>query len=178
MSGIIVTMPKYDDANKIGDIIRRSEIWEEPIICTRGAETLQMVSDRDIGLVICTKKLSDMGYEELSNYLPASANMILLTQDASLVPFSSNIVRLLMPFRSGDLINTINMLISPGSIRVKKKPKRSDQDKKVIDQAKQILMVRNGMSEPEAFRYIQKTSMDTGRSMVESAQMILMMNSE
>ena len=31
------------------------------------------------------------------------------------------------------------------------------------------------MSEPEAFRYLQKNSMDFGRTMVESAQMILAM---
>ena len=41
------------------------------------------------------------------------------------------------------------------------------------DQAKKLLMDRNAMTEPEAFRYIQKTSMDTGRSLVESAQMVL-----
>ena len=29
------------------------------------------------------------------------------------------------------------------------------------------------MSEPEAFRYIQKISMDTGRRAVETAEMIL-----
>ena len=45
---------------------------------------------------------------------------------------------------------------------------------KIIDEAKAMLMERNGMSEPEAFRYIQKNSMDFGRTMVESAQMILM----
>lgn len=176
MGGIIITMPKLEDGNRIGDIIRRSDIWEEPVTCTMGSETLQMVRTRDISLVICTKRFKDMGYEELSDYLPASVNMILLTQDASLVPFSSNIIRLLMPFRSTDLISTINMLL-PSGYRVKpKKPKRSEEEKKIIDQAKQILMTRNNMSEPEAFRYIQKSSMDTGRSMLESAQMILMMN--
>ena len=49
------------------------------------------------------------------------------------------------------------------------------EEKQIIDQAKAVLMERNGMSEPEAFRYLQKTSMDCGRSMVESAQMILVM---
>jgi response regulator NasT len=34
-------------------------------------------------------------------------------------------------------------------------------------------MERNGLSEEEAFRYIQKTSMDVGRKMTESAKMIL-----
>ena len=45
-----------------------------------------------------------------------------------------------------------------------------------IDKAKLLLMDRNDMTEPEAFRYIQKTSMDMGRTMVESAEMILMLN--
>ncbi|MDR0963028.1 MAG: ANTAR domain-containing protein, partial [Clostridium sp.] len=36
-----------------------------------------------------------------------------------------------------------------------------------------LLMARNHMTEEEAHRYLQKTSMDSGRSFVESAQMIL-----
>jgi response regulator NasT len=34
-------------------------------------------------------------------------------------------------------------------------------------------MERNGMSEEEAHRYIQKTSMDSGTNMVETAQMVI-----
>ena len=36
-------------------------------------------------------------------------------------------------------------------------------------------MERNHMTEEQAFRYIQKCSMDSGINMVETAQMILMM---
>lgn len=36
-------------------------------------------------------------------------------------------------------------------------------------------MDRNGMSEEEAHRYIQKTSMDSGTNMVETAEMIIRM---
>ena len=38
-----------------------------------------------------------------------------------------------------------------------------------------VLMERNHMTEEEAFRYIQKSSMDSGTNMVETAQMILML---
>ena len=38
---------------------------------------------------------------------------------------------------------------------------------------KKLLMERNQMSEEEAHRYIQKSSMDTGTSIVETAQMVL-----
>ena len=54
--------------------------------------------------------------------------------------------------------------------------KRSESEKRIVEEAKALLMDRNGMTEPEAFRYIQKTSMDQGRTMAESAQMIIMLN--
>ena len=38
-----------------------------------------------------------------------------------------------------------------------------------------MLMERNRMSEEEAHRYIQKCSMDSGTSLVETAQMVLTM---
>jgi AmiR/NasT family two-component response regulator len=43
----------------------------------------------------------------------------------------------------------------------------------VINQAKEVLMDKNNMSENEAHRYIQKSAMDSGRTMVETAEMIL-----
>ena len=88
-----------------------------------------------------------------------------------------------MPFKPDDLKDTLSMLL-PGSFALgrkqkpKPKPQRSEEEKKLIEKAKLILMDRNGMTEPEAFRYIQKSSMDMGRTMTESAQMILLLNSE
>ncbi|MCR5692328.1 MAG: ANTAR domain-containing protein [Eubacterium sp.] len=179
MGCIVITMPRQGDANRLKDIIRRSDIWEDVVVSSHGSETLEIVENRDVGLVICTKKMGDMGYEELASYLPPHINILLLTQDATLTPFSSNIMKLLMPFKPDDLISSIRTLLPEVyySRRKKKKPKeRSPEEKKVIDSAKEILMERNEMTEPEAFRYIQKTSMDTARSMLETAQMILLMN--
>jgi response regulator NasT len=34
-------------------------------------------------------------------------------------------------------------------------------------------MERNNMTEPEAYRYLQKNSMDMGRTLLETAYMIL-----
>lgn len=56
----------------------------------------------------------------------------------------------------------------------KKKPKkRTEKEENYIKNAKFVLMDRNHLSEEEAFRYIQKCSMDSGTNMVETAQMIL-----
>ena len=57
------------------------------------------------------------------------------------------------------------------------KPKvRSENDRKVITTAKELLMERNQMTEDEAHHYIQKLSMDSGTNMVETAEMILELN--
>ena len=50
---------------------------------------------------------------------------------------------------------------------------RSEEEKELIGKAKALLMERNGMTEPEAHRYIQKCSMDNGTSLVETAQMVI-----
>ena len=50
---------------------------------------------------------------------------------------------------------------------------RSAFEQQEIDAAKRRLMQARNMTEPEAYRYIQKYSMDAGRSLVESARMVL-----
>lgn len=180
MGTVLIAMPKSDDAMRIEKVILSRGLMFDTVICQTGSEVLRTANDRDFGVVICTKRLKDMSYSELSEYLPPSFGMTVLTSDSSLETFSDRTVKLLMPFKSVELLSTIEMLTS-GFMRPRKKkqlpPKqRSDAEKQVIEKAKLILMERNGMSEPEAFRYIQKTSMDTGRTSVETAEMIILMN--
>ena len=87
-----------------------------------------------------------------------------------------------LPFKISELLGTVEMMLVQLERRIKKdrqKPKkRSREEQEAIDQAKKILMERNNMTEQEAFRYIQKCSMDSSTNMVETAQMILMMQVE
>ena len=48
----------------------------------------------------------------------------------------------------------------------------------MIKKAKLLLMDRNNMSEAEAHRYLQKSSMDSGTNMVETAEMVLSIMAE
>ena len=127
------------------------------------------------GIIICGYKLSDnMLYSELYEYKPKSFEMLLVASKNLWDDCQDNdIVCAAMPSKVNDLINTIEMMLQVQVRRRKKKrmqPKRrSPQEQKVIDDAKAILMEKNNMTEPEAFRYIQKCSMDSGNTMVESA---------
>ena len=176
MGAILVAMPKHEDSDRIADIIRRSDIWEEVFICDTGSEVLRRIEDMDISLVVCTRKLRDMGYEELYNYMPVSMNMLLLTKDVRTDLFSSNIIIVQIPFKTSDLVSSMRMLMPSGYRRRDgKKTSRSEGDKLTIDKAKRLLMERNNMTEPEAYRYLQKNSMDMSRTLSETAQMILAM---
>ena len=52
--------------------------------------------------------------------------------------------------------------------------KQKLESRKLVDRAKGLLMTRLGLSEPEAFRRIQKTAMDTRKTMADVAQALLL----
>ena len=52
--------------------------------------------------------------------------------------------------------------------------KRKLESRKLVDLAKGLLMTRLGLSEPEAFRRIQKTAMDTRKTMADVAERLLL----
>lgn len=180
MGTVLIAMPKSDDSLRIEGLIQGYGLTLDTKICNTGAEILRVANDRDSGVVICTKRLRDMAYSELIEYLPESFGMIVLTKDASIETFTERMVKLMLPMKTSDLVSSIEMLVF-GCVpprRKKNKPPRekSEAEKQTIEKAKLVLMDRNGMSEPEAFRYIQKVSMDTGRKAVETAEMILITN--
>ena len=87
------------------------------------------------------------------------------------------VIGLSMPVKAYDLINMLETMIHTIEQRRKKRKSdqknRNSQQKALITKAKELLMSRNGMSEEEAHRYLQKSSMDSGTNMVETAEMIL-----
>ncbi len=175
MSYIVIAMPRREDAVRLKQMVNRSGLWEDICICTSGTEILQTVEEKDVVLLITTKLLKDMGCEELSVNLPPMLPMILLAKNPSDLPFSSNITPLEIPFRMEKLTLLLRRLLpNQPEVRKKRKPVRSAREQKLIDDAKALLMEQKDLSEPDAFRYLQKNSMDTGKTLVETAQMILL----
>lgn len=179
MGSILIAMPQTDDAGKLAGALRSQGMLSDISICNSGAQVLRIAHELDCGVVICMKKLRDMYYNELADALPEYFGIIVLTRDASLDMAGDNMVRLMMPFKTRALLETVEMMMQNFYRSLKRKkdapPKRSREEQRVIDSAKALLMERNGMTEPEAFRYLQKSSMDTGRSLVESADMLLLL---
>ena len=177
MTGIIVALPKIEDAKNMKNLLVRSGYSVEAI-CTSGLQVLSAVDQLNDGIVICGYKLTDMLYFELHENLPKEFEMLLMASQHLLVDCQDNdIICLAMPFQMRDLVNTVEMLSN--SITYKREKRRSHPRQQnpeyiaLIKEASLLLMVLNNMTEEEAHRYIQKTSMDNSTSMVETAQMVL-----
>ncbi|MDD3172972.1 MAG: ANTAR domain-containing protein [Herbinix sp.] len=179
MYSIIVGFPKIEDANNIKNVLARNGFTCTEA-CTLGAQIVSLANDLDAGIVVCGYRFSDMHYSELINYLPKGFEMLLVASPEKLEFFQdNNIVCLPMPIKTNDLLNTLQMM-SYQYQRKKKKDKerpkeRSEEEKETIRKAKSILMDRNNMTEEEAHRYLQKTSMDSGTNLVEMSEMVLKM---
>jgi len=176
---IIVGFPKQEDANNIKNVLVRNG-FNCSDACSLGSKVITMANDLDEGIVVCGYRFSDMHYSELNNYLPKGFEMLLIASPEKLeFCQDSNIVCLPMPIKTQDLLNTLQMM-SYQYQRKKKKEKdrpkeRTEEEKALIRKAKLILMDRNNMTEEEAHRYLQKTSMDSGTNLIEMSEMVLKM---
>lgn len=177
MTNIIVAFPKLEDAKSIKNILVRSGFTVVGI-CTSGAQALSLADNLGCGVVVSGYRLSDMIYLQLKEALPTGFEMLLITTPVHQEECRGHgVISLSMPIRVHDITNTMEMLLS-GLVRRRKKQKtgpkqRSEEERRVIDEAKAVLMEKNNMTESEAHRYIQKNSMDSGTDMVEYAKMVL-----
>ncbi len=177
MTGIIVALPKIEDAKSLKNLLVRSG-FTVIAACSSGAQALSLADGLNDGIVISAYRLPDMLYEELFDCLPRGFEMLLLASQSLLLECGgSDIMCLGMPLKVHDLLNTVEMMVTSIAYKRKKskdKPKeRKPEEVAMINQAKSLLMSRNNMTEEEAHRYIQKCSMDSSTNMVETAQMIL-----
>ncbi len=177
MIDIIVVFPQIKDGQGIRNLLVRNG-YRVGAVCTSGAQAKSYMDNIDYGIVVCGYKFSDMIYSELFSDLGATFEMLLVASRSKLEEgVTDGVVCVEMPLKSYDLLNTLEMMMQAlERIRKKgrQKPKeRNIAQKAIIDEAKLLLMKTRNMSEEEAHRFIQKSSMDSGTNMVETAQMVL-----
>ncbi|MGN0316514.1 MAG: ANTAR domain-containing response regulator [Lachnospira sp.] len=178
MSTLVVAFPKLDEAKAVRNLLVKRG-YEVAPPCTSGAAAVTQADSLSDGIIICGYKLSDnMLYTELYEYKPKSFELLLVASRNLWDDCQDNgIVCAAMPIKVNDLLSTVEMMLQNQYRQRRNRKvtprKRSPEEQKTIDDAKHLLMEKNNMSEQEAFRYIQKCSMDSGNTMVESASMVI-----
>lgn len=176
MSGIVVAFPKQEDARAIKALLVRNG-YDNVFSCTTGAKAITLADNFGEGIVICGYRLPDMSYVDLFVTLEGRFEMLLIASKQKLLEDETGVAMLGMPIKIRDFLNSVEMMENNLYERTRKKKRkpgqRTEEEHHVIEQAKEVLMNKNHMSENEAHRYIQKSAMDSGRTMVETAEMIL-----
>lgn len=181
MINIIVAFPRPENAKSIKSILVKNG-FRVNVVCTTGAHVLQHADMLGEGIVVCAGRLQDMTYTQLREYLPLHFPLLVVSSPKQREEGTrDNVVFLTMPLKVHELVSTLEMMCHDFVRRRKKRsgpPRRSEEEKKLLQKAKEVLMARNSMTEEEAHRYMQKSSMDSGTGLVETAQMILSMMDE
>ncbi len=176
MTNIIVAFSKPEDARNIKNIIVRHGF---PVVsvCCSGAQALSSLDGLHGGIVVSGYRFSDMLYADLKELMPKEFEMLLLASASRVgdVP-PDGVTWLPMPLIVHDLMEALGSMSEEVSRRrsTRQRPAGRDEgQKRIILEAKELLMAKRQMTEEEAHRYIQKCSMDSGSNMVETAQKLI-----
>ncbi|MCD8048744.1 MAG: ANTAR domain-containing protein [Clostridia bacterium] len=146
--------------------------------CRSGAEVIRYAERMAEMLppIVCGFRLADMTAKDLYEMLPQGANVIVLlsaAQSALRYDLPSGMLALNLPLSKSDLLQTLESIELASEPPVRERVHRSDDEKRIIDEAKTLLMERHLMTESQAHRYLQRQSMNNGRKMAETAAIIL-----
>ena len=174
METVIVAFGGEKTCHRIREILENAGA-ASCLLCHSAAEVKRLVHKQHISTVISGFKFPDDSAEGLFEDLPPSCAMLLLAVQSQLdLCGNEDIFKLASPVSKGDLIASVRMLIQM-SHRLERfvRPRRTQEEKALIDQAKAVLMDRHGMTEEQAHRFLQKQSMDSGAKLLDTARLVL-----
>jgi response regulator NasT len=197
---VIVAFAENSLAGKVRTLLAGGNL---PVrgVCGSGSQVLQTASTcEDGGVVVCPLNLPDMSACELMSLLPESFDMlVLLSLRQQGMIAGPGIYPLVLPAGGTSLLEQARQLLETRQLRAAQaasgdplphrpdhlpsdqyRPacgqtgsERSAEERKIIEQAKYLLMNRRQISEAEAHRFLQKKSMETGIRMAELAGRIV-----
>ncbi|MHB8961926.1 MAG: ANTAR domain-containing response regulator [Saccharofermentanales bacterium] len=193
MKNLIIALNDHPTAQKIRTILNGSGI---PVagVCTTAAQTILLARRlQGTGLVICQSRFTDQTADFVAEQLLPDYEFLVLTHgDLKAAYAGKGMYSLHLPLMRTDLIDSVRMLLaagtkpdgSPGTVKAsqvnkedrekgKEKKNRSMEEIKLIEDAKNVLMVRNNLTEEQAHRFLQKKSMDSGCRLTDTARTII-----
>lgn len=174
MDRVIVAFGTEQGRLRVKEMLENTGISPASSTCS-GAAVLRAALSMGGGVVVCGPKLRDMSALELASSLPPTGVMLMVAAPAELdLQADDGIFRMALPLSRSDLAASVRLLLQLERQRVRQLlPARSEEEKRLIAEAKQHLMTQRGMTEQAAYRQIQKRSMDRGARLADIALEIL-----
>ncbi|WRS29784.1 response regulator [Actinomycetaceae bacterium MB13-C1-2] len=150
-----------------------------------GAEAVEQALELEPDLCVLDVKMPKVdgitAAEQILKELSCAVVMLTAFSQAELVERAAEagaMAYVVKPFGPNDLIPAVEIALSRHAQIESLENEIADlserfETRKVVDRAKGLLMENMGMTEPEAFRWIQKTSMDRRLSMREVADAVV-----
>lgn len=176
---LMVALNNLENAEKIKNILCM-EGYEVAAICTSGTDLIRRAKVYDDCLILIGYNLVDMNINEVYDALSESCSFLAIVNEPykSFVQESTDMYCISNPINRVVLVNSISIIFQGRKKLYKLKEKVESleykiEERKNIEKAKGVIMETLGLSENAAFKYIQKSSMETGRKMNEIAKEIL-----
>ena len=139
--------------------------------CSNAGELRRVLNETEDGLLILAGRMADCRPDDLVWDYGERVHILLIAKEPVLEECESpEIFRLALPVSGQAVVGSVEMLTQMHRMRM---PKRTGADKQIVEQAKELLMRRHGISEAEAHRTLQRFAMDHGMKMTEYAEKII-----
>lgn len=177
--GVIVATGKIEVSEKIKSILTEGG-YDVLDVCKSGNEVIMKTIQYAPELVILSYKLPDTTVMEIYDSLVGTCDFLVLAGEPylSIVSETMDVYYLPNPFSRSVLLNSVNMIFQSRRKMAKLQKKVENlenkmEERKIIEKAKKLLIKNKGLTENEAFRFIQKKSMNTGEKMINIAKNII-----
>ncbi len=173
-ANVMVAFSSGKVSEKVVKMLKYGGIYTSAVFKSFG-ELQKQIDFYNGGTIICGYKLSDSSIVQIIDDIPDNFNIILIGDKSQIEMCDDDrVFKLSVPLNKDELVCSVMMLINVDiSTYFKPAAERSKDEKKIILKAKEILITCYGMTESQAYRYMQKKSMDTGVKMISIAKIIL-----
>ena len=175
MGSVIVANSNKDSARRIGAVLKTDGVLVYGL-CTTGAQLLEMTSYHYRGgVVVCTLDLQDVTAWDLPQMAPNYDFLFIIKPHQAEMAADLDSACLMTPLNKPDLTASVNMFLNLAQPGIPARRNFEEEQKELLQRAKQLLMERNYFTEAQAHRFLQKKSMDTGKRLIEIAAIVLEM---
>jgi hypothetical protein len=139
--------------------------------CASGGALRRTLTECEDGVVILAGGLSDCPPDDLASDFGAGFQLLLIARPEALEACESpRVFRLTYPCPGSAVVGAVEILSQLHAMRL---PRRSGGDRALVEDAKRLLMRRDGIDEPTAHRRMQVHAMRHNMKMTDYAAQLL-----